>query len=156
MIQQIYFFKLHSAFCYFQTTTVDECCSIKLLPYILFEKHISEMASPGNQHCAGCTGTLALTVRMLWTSRALLKASYIEVSLQPMKCCRWRAWPPMNASCNWVDLFRSVQFIRCKQTLCHKCIGHLTKRPERALSAIVIWALFEVSNYTRVGGVAQW
>ena len=37
-----------------QTTTVSECCLIKLLPYILFEKYIHilalEMASPGNQH----------------------------------------------------------------------------------------------------------
>jgi len=36
---------------------------IKLLPYILFEKYIYilalEMASPGNQHCASCIGTLS-------------------------------------------------------------------------------------------------
>jgi len=35
---------------------------LKLLPYTLFEKYIYnlalEMASPGNQHCASCTGTL--------------------------------------------------------------------------------------------------
>jgi len=39
---------------------------MKLLPYILFEKHtyISalEMASPGNQHCANCVGTLSFPV----------------------------------------------------------------------------------------------
>ena len=38
--------------------TVSECCLIKLLPYILFEKCINilalEMASPGNRHCANC------------------------------------------------------------------------------------------------------
>jgi len=37
--------------------------SIKLLPYILFEKYnyilALEMASPGNQHCANCIGTLS-------------------------------------------------------------------------------------------------
>ena len=34
------FFKLRSAFCYFQTITVSECCLIKSLPYILFMKNI--------------------------------------------------------------------------------------------------------------------
>jgi len=38
--------------------------SIKLLPYILFEKYsyilALEMASPGNQHCANCIGTLSI------------------------------------------------------------------------------------------------
>jgi len=36
---------------------------IKLLPYILNEKHVYilalEMASQGNQHCASCIGTLS-------------------------------------------------------------------------------------------------
>jgi len=45
--------------------TVSECCLIKLLPYILFEKCIYilalEMASPGNQYCASCIGTLSFT-----------------------------------------------------------------------------------------------
>ena len=40
---------------------------IKLLLYILFEKYIYilalEMASPGNQHCVDCIGTLACVVR---------------------------------------------------------------------------------------------
>ena len=40
---------------------------MKLLPYILFEKYIYilalEMASPGNQHCVDCIGTLACVVR---------------------------------------------------------------------------------------------
>ena len=34
----------------------------KLLPYILFEKNYIlalETASPGNQHCANCVGTLS-------------------------------------------------------------------------------------------------
>jgi len=46
--------------------TVSECCLIKLLPYILFEKYIYilalEMASPGNQHYASCIGTLSFPV----------------------------------------------------------------------------------------------
>ena len=39
---------------------------MKLLPYILFEKYIYilalEMASPGNQHCANCIGTLSFPI----------------------------------------------------------------------------------------------
>jgi len=46
--------------------TVSGCCLIKLLPYILFEEYIYilalEMASPGNQHCASCIGTLSFAV----------------------------------------------------------------------------------------------
>ena len=38
-----------------------ECCLIKLLSYVSFDKYIYifalEMASPGNQHCASCIGT---------------------------------------------------------------------------------------------------
>ena len=63
MTQEIYFFKLQSAFCYFPTITVSGCCLIILLPYVIFEKYIYilalEMASSGNQHCASCIGTLA-------------------------------------------------------------------------------------------------
>ena len=46
--------------------TVSECCLIKLFPYILSEKYIYvlalEMASPGNQHCASCIGTLSFAI----------------------------------------------------------------------------------------------
>jgi len=35
----LFFFKLQSTFWQFQTITVSECCLIKLLPYILFEKY---------------------------------------------------------------------------------------------------------------------
>ena len=49
-----------------QTMTVSECCLIKLLPYILFEKCIYifalEMTSPGNQHCASCIDTLSFPI----------------------------------------------------------------------------------------------
>jgi len=38
------FLKLQSAFCEFHTITVSECCLIKLLPYILFEKNIYTLA----------------------------------------------------------------------------------------------------------------
>ena len=44
--------------------TVSECCSIKLVPYISFEKFINilalEMASPWNHYCASCIGTFVL------------------------------------------------------------------------------------------------
>ena len=35
------------------------------------------------------------------------QALTVLVSVQPIKSWRWRAWP-MNASCDWVDLFSSV------------------------------------------------
>ena len=39
-----FFLKLQAAFWLFQAVTVSECCLIKLLPYILFEKHINILA----------------------------------------------------------------------------------------------------------------
>jgi len=43
-----------------------ECCLIKLLPYVLFEKCINilalEVASPGNRLCANCIGALSFPV----------------------------------------------------------------------------------------------
>ena len=60
------FFKLQSAFWWFRTTTVSECCLIELFRYILFEKYIYifvlEIAGPGIQHCANCIGTLSFPV----------------------------------------------------------------------------------------------
>jgi len=60
--------KLQSSFWLFQTITVSECCLIKLLPYILLEKHLHildlKMASPGNRHCANCIGTLSFPISM--------------------------------------------------------------------------------------------
>jgi len=56
-----FIFNCNQHFGIFQTVTVSECCLMKLLPYILFEKYIYvfalEMASPGNRHCASCIGT---------------------------------------------------------------------------------------------------
>jgi len=55
---------MQSAFWKSQAIAFPECCLIKLLPYIFFEKYIYilalEMASPGNQHCANCIGTAGL------------------------------------------------------------------------------------------------
>ena len=63
-----FFLKLQSAFWWFQTITVSECCLIKLLPYILVEKYINffalEVASPGNQHCVRCIGTLSFPIQV--------------------------------------------------------------------------------------------
>ena len=57
-----FFLKLQSALWNFQ----PECCLIKLLPCILFEKYVNilalELASPGNRHCANCIGFLSLSV----------------------------------------------------------------------------------------------
>jgi len=70
MTQQIYF--AISILVEFQTVTVSECCLIKLLPCVLFEKciYISalEMASPMNQHCANCIGTLSFPVASNWSA----------------------------------------------------------------------------------------
>jgi len=61
------YFLMQSAFWYFETMAVSECCLIKSFPYILFEKYIYilalEMASPGNQHCANCIGTLSFPTK---------------------------------------------------------------------------------------------
>jgi len=70
----IHFFKLQSAFSLFQTITVSGCSLIKLLPYILFKKYINilalKMASPGNQHCVSCIGTLSFhTMTMFYLKR---------------------------------------------------------------------------------------
>ena len=59
-------FLMQSAFLTFQTIIVSECHLIKSLPYFLSEKYFyilaSEMASPGNQHCASCIGTLLFPI----------------------------------------------------------------------------------------------
>jgi len=48
---------------------VSECCLIKLLPYISFEKYMDilalETASPGNRHCANCIGTVPVPYVLL-------------------------------------------------------------------------------------------
>ena len=49
----------------------------QLLPYILFEKSICilslEMASPGNQHCASCIGTLSFPIQ---SATGIITASF--------------------------------------------------------------------------------
>jgi len=76
------FFKLQSAFWKFVTITVSSCCLIKLLPYVLSEKYTSilalEMASPGNQNCANCIGTLSFP-RWQYTT------TYVELFLMLVK-----------------------------------------------------------------------
>jgi len=63
---QYFFLEVQSAFWLFKAITVSERCLIKLLPYILFEKHINisavKMTSPGNRHCASCIGTLSFNI----------------------------------------------------------------------------------------------
>jgi len=65
----LFFFKLQSAFWSFRVVAVSECCLIKSLPCILFEKYICilalEMASPGIQQCANCIGALSFPVGLL-------------------------------------------------------------------------------------------
>ena len=57
---------MQSAF-WHQTITASQCWLRKLLPYILFDKYkfyilALEMASPGNQYCANCIGTLSFPI----------------------------------------------------------------------------------------------
>jgi len=60
------FLKPPAAFLEFRTITVSECCLIKSLLNILFEKYIYilalEKASPENQHCANCINTLSFPI----------------------------------------------------------------------------------------------
>ena len=76
---------MQSAFWKFQTITVSECCLIKLLSYILFEKCINilalEMTSPENQHCANCIGTLSFPIgRILLMQCCGLKGSPYSIT----------------------------------------------------------------------------
>jgi len=84
----------------------------KSLPYILFEKYISilalETASPGNQHCANCTGSAPFRALHTWlmTRVALTTTSTrlpaAVVSSQPASttdfidagACTTTQWPP--------------------------------------------------------------
>ena len=65
-IAELLVFNCNHHFANYETITVSQCCLIKLLPYILFEKYIYilalKMASPGNQHCANCIGTLSFPI----------------------------------------------------------------------------------------------
>jgi len=86
-----------------RTTTVSECCLIKLLPYIFFEKYMDilalEMASPGNRHCANCIGALSfpISVREWWSVDTMLRA---RAHPTRARCC---AAPGcgVNASSEW-------------------------------------------------------
>jgi len=64
-----FFLNLRSAFWQFQTITVSERCLMKLLPYIVFKKHINilalEMTSPGNRHCDNCINALSFPIRVV-------------------------------------------------------------------------------------------
>jgi len=57
-----------------------------LLPYILFEKYIYilalEMASPENQHCVNCIGTLSFPMRSI---RCGLLSNFIHQRLAEKK-----------------------------------------------------------------------
>jgi len=77
--------------------TISECCLIKLLPYILFEKYIYilvlEMACPGNRHRASCIGTLSFPIlswllTLVFLSAHLLTylATFARVSDLPTSC----------------------------------------------------------------------
>ena len=63
---KISFLNCNQHFGYFKPKHFSECCLIKLLPFILFEKYINilalEIASPGNRHCANCIGALSFPI----------------------------------------------------------------------------------------------
>jgi len=60
---------------------------MKLLPY-LFEKYIYiyiialEMASPGNQHCASCIGTLSFPIKHRWFSAKITALLSVRVDIR--------------------------------------------------------------------------
>ena len=60
-------FNRNQHFAKFQTAAVSECCLMKLLPCISFEKCVYilalEIASPGNQHCVNCIGTPSFPIK---------------------------------------------------------------------------------------------
>jgi len=61
-----FFLNCNQHFANFKIITVSWCCLTKLLLYIFVQKYIQllalEMASPGNQHCANCIGTLSFPI----------------------------------------------------------------------------------------------
>ena len=62
----IIFLNCNQHFANFKIITVSWCCLTKLLLYIFVQKYIQllalEIASPGNQHCANCIGTLSFPI----------------------------------------------------------------------------------------------
>ena len=62
--------------------TVFECSLIKMLPFILFDKYIYisalEMASPRNQHCVNCIGTLSCPIGVPAASIVVV-SSHVEL-----------------------------------------------------------------------------
>jgi len=59
--------------CLFQTITVSECCLVKLL-WAIYLYLAVEMASPENQHCANCIGTLSFSVAICYYFKRLTVA----------------------------------------------------------------------------------
>jgi len=90
-----FFFKTALAFWSFQTITVSECCSIKLLLYILLEKYIYilalKMTNPVNHHCANCIGALLLIFMLVRGSdaRYCMKVSTVltNTAFRLIFCC---------------------------------------------------------------------
>ena len=86
-----FFLKLQSAFWSFQTVTVSECCLIKFLPCILFEKYINilalEMASVGNRHCADCIGALSFPIAVLFRGEQVSLGQISGGRANVLHCC---------------------------------------------------------------------
>jgi len=65
----MYFFKIPITILLVSNTTVSERCLMKLFSYILVEEYINslalEMASPKNQHCDSCIGTLSFPITII-------------------------------------------------------------------------------------------
>jgi len=81
--------------------------SLKLLPYILFEKYINilalQMTSPGNRHCANCIGTLSfpvLTCAQKLTKSAKSSSRNQTKKVKKRKKLKGKKWICPEASVN--------------------------------------------------------
>ena len=92
-----------------------QCCLIKLLLYVSLEKYIYilalEMASPGNQQCASCIGTLSFLM-VLYLLKIMLARRVFRCGsrIAGRNGARQRrlgvaavSWPSMASTEQWCD-----------------------------------------------------
>ena len=104
-----------------------ECCLIKLLPWILFEKFIYilalEMASSGNQHCANCIGTLSflrqLAIRPVsrWYDLTKTRSCHLSHSLH--------CWRP-----DWNNIGYNMIYSFCRKSTSLRSLVTAKRRSE--------------------------
>jgi len=129
------------------------CCSTKLLPFILFEKYIYilavEMASPWNEHCANCIGTLSCPMDIHWRrkSRQRRAAPKSPVSLRHSM---WRRGynPHLGLVLTW--LLISSPFLR--RSVGYLLLGKLTSKASlQDATSCCITTIYGLKYYWRCG-----